>query len=169
MYSLRLSPSFSTVRRFCALLALALFVLPIGACGGEDSPAQVTGPDNTPQLQVDGGTFDVTTRIIFDTCESTTAHDASYDIQIDDGDFTMGSDWIGTWDPKTVTGRCESEHIRNTYRYCTVTTWTEANISFSTKDEFSGTIMFRRRVSGDCNTPCVTTWEITGVRQDPAP
>ncbi len=158
-------PARTALVRFVPLLLAALLT----GCGGDDGPAQTTGPPPLPPLQVSNGLFDVTANIIFDTCNSTTTHNGTYEIQIDDRSFSMGTKWVGAWDPKTTMGTGESERDRTTMRLCTVTTWTSVNVTFQSEDEFTGVITFRQRVDGACRTPCVTTWGIAGVRQPATP
>jgi hypothetical protein len=162
---LNVLPARTALVRFVPLLLAALLT----GCGGDDGPAQTTGPPPPPPLQVSSGLFDVTANIIFDTCNSNMTYSGTYEIQIDDLSFSMGDEWLGTWDPKTTMGVGESEHDRTTMRLCTVTTWTSVNVTFQSEDEFTGVITFRRRVDGECRTPCVTTWGIAGVRQQATP
>jgi len=149
-----------------ALVLLAATLIP--ACGDDPAAPQET-KNQPPPLEVTSGTFDVTSHVAFNTCNTAGDYDGTYDIDIDGSDFTMGTAWAGSWDAKTVTGLGESEHTSETLRLCTVRRWTEVSITFSSEDEFSGRIIFRQRVNGECREPCQTTWLIEGVRQQPAP
>lgn len=119
--------------------------------------------------QVSSGQFDVTSFIIFDTCNETDLYDQTFDITIDSLSFTMGNEWTGTWDPKAAEGSAESERVITVFRVCTIAEWTRVRVTFSTEDEFTGEIIFRKDVNGDCSERCVTTWRITGTRSQSAP
>lgn len=169
MFSFRDIFSFKSVQNPLVIIALLLGTALIASCGGENAPEQTTGPGNQQSLQVSSGMFDVTSRIVFDTCTSTASQDGEYEITIDGADFSMGDSWIGSWNASVATGAGESEHDRFTHRGCTVTEWTEVSVEFTSEDEFKGEVVFRRRVIGSCNTPCVTTWLIEGVRKPATP
>lgn len=149
-------------------MALLLLSVLLAGCGGGSTQAPGDGKTLDPPLEVASGAFDVTATRGFDTCGMSLAYGGQYDIVINGGDFTMGADWTGTWFPATASGAGESQHDVTTYRQCTVTTYTSVTITFETPDSFTGTITYRRRVSGECNTPCLTSWNIIGTRhQDP--
>jgi len=141
---------------------LAVLTLLLASCGGEEGDPVAPNLDSAPQ--VSSGQFDVTSAIIFDTCNETDLYNDTFDVTVDSLLFEMGADWTGSWDPKTATGSAESVRDKRTMRFCTITEWTEVRVTFSSSDEFTGEIIFRRRVNGDCGTPCVTTWRVTGTR-----
>lgn len=147
-----------------AVAAVALSLASIAGCSGGD-PDPITAPPQPKAPVVTSGVFDVTSEVIFDTCNSQTAYDGAYDIEINGADFQMGTEWTGQWDKSTAEGKGASEIERVTVRFCTVTSWTEVTVTFSSPDEFGGVVIFRRRVDGDCSTPCQTSWKITGVRR----
>ncbi|HEX5131830.1 MAG TPA: hypothetical protein VFX92_05010 [Candidatus Krumholzibacteria bacterium] len=148
--------------RTCFLLLAAALLAGCGGSGGDDVIVPPPGP---PAPAVVDGVFDVAAHIIFDTCDSDSVYDGTYAFQIDDQTFTMGDTWSGTWNPKTASGYGESEHTGYTVRVCTVNRWTSLTLTFSSEDEFTGSITYHQRVEGDCQTPCVTTWAISGVRE----
>ena len=150
-------------------IVATLLICGVTACSSDDEPEQVTGPGNENQLKVASGTFEVTSNVIFTTCNNPPSFDGEYDVQITDQDFTMGTDWVGSWNPNNSTALGESEHVRTVIRFCTITEWTEVNITFSSEDEFTGDVIYRRRVNGDCSSPCTTTWGIAGVRKPATP
>jgi hypothetical protein len=133
------------------------------ACGGEDaSPTQV----NTPEpMVVPDGTFAVTATEIFKTCDQPNRYNGDFEITFDGDSFTMGSDWEGTWDAMDALARGESVREEEQYRECKVSTWTAVEMTFTSPDECSGTIKYRRSVSGSCNTNCTVTWGFDAVRK----
>ena len=147
------------------LLLLALATFFVAACGDESAPPPVVGP---PPITVESGFFDVITGPGFNGCDKPDVYDGNtYEIQINGTAFSMGDDWTGTWNPNTLLGSGSTEPISNTFKSCIITTWTSVNITFSSEDEFSGSILFRRRLRGDCEnfTPCTSSWQIAGVRK----
>ena len=134
------------------------------ACGDESAPPkQITAPPQ--RITVDSGTFEVTERIAFNGCNSTKTFEGTYDIQIDESAFSMGN-WSGDWSANTLNARGQSAQAQTTIRGCTITTWTEVDITFTSGDEFYGHITYRYRVAGSCACckACQSTWTITGVR-----
>ena len=156
----------STRAWFAGTCLLTVLTFSLVSCGGEENGP--VAPNQTSAPQVSSGQFDVASFIIFDTCNETDLYDQTFDITIDSLSFTIGNEWTGTWDPETATGLAESERLATPGR-CTVTTWTVVRVTFSTTEEFTGEIIFRRRVDGDCGVPCLTTWRITGTRQQSMP
>jgi hypothetical protein len=155
--------------RIVSPIRLAILVLVasfLAGCGDESGPDPIQAPP-TPPLEIESGTFTITSWENFNGCNKTTDYDGTYQIQIDGSNFSMGDDWPGTWDPNTLEGTGESVHDQNTYKSCIVTTWTTVNIEFSSKNEFSGHITYRQRVAGTCENfgNCTSTWGISGVRQ----
>jgi hypothetical protein len=152
-------------------LIFLVFVASIMAgCGDEDGPNQVTGPP-APPLQVDSGTFEVTTEVVFNGCNSARIFDGMYNIQIDESGFAMG-DWSGHWsaNAKSLTADGETARSQRTTRGCTITSWTEVHIIFTSEDEFVGHIIYRYRVVPStcvCCDNCQSTWSITGLRAVP--
>jgi hypothetical protein len=118
-------------------------------------------------MVVPDGTFTVAASQIINQCSRPNEYNADFDITLAGTEFSMGDDWTGNWD--AIKGKASGESPRDvqTYRDCTVRIWTEVDITFSSADEFSGSVIYRRRVSdgGSCNTDCLATWGITGVRK----
>jgi hypothetical protein len=160
-----------TISAHGLLIPLVLLLLGALVTGCGDEEGNPLGNNTPPPIEVTSGLFDVTSWIIFDTCNSTTVHADSYVVQIDTLTFSMGDDWVGAWYPKTVTGKGESERelteIVTRNGICKVTKWTSVEIMFSSEDEFKGEIIYRRRVDLSCVTPCLTTWRVEGVRRQP--
>ncbi len=146
------------------LLLLALATLFVAACGDESAPPPVA--PRRP-ITVESGFFDVIDTLIFDTCDSDLVYDGTYEIQINGTDFSMGDAWTGTWDPTRLQGSGESEHAKVVLSRCTHTTWTTVNITFTSADEFSGSVVYRLKESGVCpgSSECVSSWRIKGVRK----
>lgn len=161
------NPTPRTPARSTALVLLAaVTAVLIAACGAEDTTGdRIIAPPPPPQ--VSSGLFNLAATLQFDGCNSTTVYDSVYEIQITDSTFTMGADWSGQWSPSTLKATGESEHVKETVRFCTITTWSTLQITFTSEDEFFGTIVYRRRLLGDCGTrtPCQTSWTISGVRR----
>ena len=134
-------------------------------CGDESEPGKVAGPPPPPPLVIESGSFDVTAWVLFNGCDSATVYDGMYEIEIDGENFTMGK-WSGEWNARTVTGIGESPYERTVLRDCTITTWTTVTVSFRSEDEFLGSIVFRYRLLGTCETrtECLSSWGIAGVR-----
>ena len=160
--------NFKNAQHPLVIIALIAVATMLTACSSEESPTDPgdTGGNGDPKFQVLSGTFDVTSRIIFDSCNSSESHDGSWDVMIDGGEFTFGDDYAGNWNSNVAAGIGETEREKYTQRFCTVTEWKEVNIEFTSADVFDGEIIYRRRVDGDCSTVCTTTWRIDGVRQD---
>ena len=160
-------PSCKQRRRFAGALPAAGFVVLavlLGGCGDSSEPARITAPP-PPPLQIANGSFMVTAGDPeFDGCNSTLGFDKTYEIVIDGTDFSMGPDWTGDWDASRSQGRAESDRVRIGVR-CVTTNWTTVNITFTSEDEFFGSIVERLRVDGDCATQCSSSWLISGVRQ----
>ncbi len=142
----------------------------VASCGGGDGgPIPVTEPP-PPPLQIESGTFDVTAAVTFNGCNSARLFDGTYDVQIEDSGFTMG-DWIGSWSATaaSLTARGESPHSVQTTRDCTMRSWTEVDVTFTSGDGFTGHITYRYRVVGMCTCcdNCQSSWYIRGVRTTP--
>ena len=148
-------------------LYLALLVALAIACGGGGSGDPVTPPpdDTAPPFTVASGSFSLAATPTINNCGITTDWSGTYDVGIDSLTFTLGT-WQGSWNPGTVTGVAQSLKDKTTTRNCTTTDWTEARITFSSEDAFSGTFTFRHRLAGSCpnlNT-CTSTWVVSGTR-----
>lgn len=154
-----------------AVLLLAVLLAGSFGCGGGGGGPTSGNEEPPPALNVAGGTFDLTAEEMYNPCEMTVAYDGAYDITIDGDIFAMGSDWTGSWNTNDASGSAQSAIESDTnQRGCTVNKWTSVHVTFSSEDEFSGTITYRRRVfNGECDAPCTSTWSIHGVRQSPAP
>lgn len=148
---------------------LALIAACAVACGGGGSGGPVTLPNddgnNPPPFTVASGSFNLTATPSFNGCERTTDWTGTYNVAIDGTSFALGN-WQGSWNASTVTGVAESEKDKTTTRSCTTTDWTEARITFTSEDVFSGTFTFRHRLAGSCPNlvTCTSTWTVTGTR-----
>jgi hypothetical protein len=152
-------------------LALALaFVCAAAACGGGggSDPVQPAAPKKDPMV-VANGIFDVTAQLQIDGCATATVFDSTYSIQIDSTSCTM-KNWTGTWDASKGYALVQSPKIVTVTRYCTVKRWWTAYITFRNPDEFTATVLYKTRLTGDCNDrpPCTSSWILVGTRQ-PAP
>jgi uncharacterized lipoprotein NlpE involved in copper resistance len=148
--------------------AMAL-VLVLAGCGTSSSPVATKDTQTGNTLEVPDGVFDVTANKGLDQCDSKVDYNGSYLIQIDGSTFTMGDDWTGMWDENNSLGSGSSPHQSETFRQCTISTWTSVNITFSSANEFTGSITLNKRVTGDCDTPCLSTWLISGTRRVDTP
>ncbi|MFQ5512364.1 MAG: hypothetical protein ACE5EO_11015 [Candidatus Krumholzibacteriia bacterium] len=148
-------------------ILLVLVTLSLTACGGDESPTQVTNPN--PPLQVPSGSFDVVAAESFNGCNLPTDYNGTYRIDINASGFAMGTDWTGSWsaDANSLEANGESDHVQTVVRSCTMTDWTTVNLTFTSADEFFGSIVYRHRTAGACTaqTPCQSSWTITGTRQ----
>lgn len=157
-----------STRVLAANAAAILFML--YGCGSDSPTATEDPPPPKPPLDVVGGEFDVSTWPIFDSCALVWGErDGTFDIAIDNDQLTItcrstGEVWEGTWDANLDQGYAETPHEKRQIRYCTVTTWTRVIIDFSSEDDFTGSIAFRRRVNGECDDPCLTTWGLDANR-----
>jgi hypothetical protein len=79
--------------------------------------------------------------------------------------------WTGTWDASKLYAVGESAHDKTLVRYCTVSRYTTVYLTFESEDEFSGSVVYRLRLAGDCNdrSTCTSSWGIKGTRRLPAP
>jgi len=119
-------------------------------------------------MVVPDGTFAAVGPEIINRCSRPNDYITDFEIMIDGNSFTMGADWTGTWDAFKGHATGESKHdVTTNPRGCTVRIWTEVDVTFSSADEFGGSVIYRRRVNdgGECNTDCVATWGISGVRK----
>jgi hypothetical protein len=118
-------------------------------------------------MEVESGSFDVASEFAFNGCNSATTYDGRYSIAITDSMFTMGG-WSGDWqaDPNQLKAHGETGRSSVETRGCTITTWTEVDLTFTSEDNFYGHVTYRKRVMGTCACcpQCTSTWSITGVR-----
>ncbi len=149
-----------------SLMACSLFL--VTGCGGGGEEL-ATAPVDTEPLQVADGMFTITASEIFDSCDNQPSPAGQYEFKLTDGAFTFGTNLSGTWSVSDSRATGETIRDSNTVRFCTTTTWMEITIRFTSEDEFAGQIKYRRRVDGDCNSACTTTWAVNGTRDVPTP
>lgn len=139
------------------------------ACGGGGSDPAAPAPNQGTRLVIPDGTFSLTATMSVDGCARSDVWDGNYDVHIDGKTFTMGQ-FTGTWDVTTRLARGENTKSSHLVRSCTVSEWTTAYLTFTTKDAFHGSFVFRHSIKGDCTNlnPCSTTWTVKGTRV-PAP
>jgi hypothetical protein len=145
-------------------LYVVLLLAGVVACGGGSDP--VTPPVNQqPPMNVASGPFTVIATMSIDECARTDDWNGQYDIEIDGKAFTMGP-FTGTWDESAHLARGETAHATHTVRSCTISDWTTVYLTFTNKDSFYGSIVFRHRIAGECANlkVCSTTWTIVGKR-----
>ena len=150
------------MKRMYVLLLLVAAV----ACGGGGSDPVEPDPVQTTVPNVTSGVFEVTARQTFDECDQSTDWNGTYNVELDSLSFSMGT-WVGKWTPTKAQAAGDGPMDQTTTRSCTVKRWSSVYITFSTPDKFSGTILYRLRLAGDCGTrtTCTTSWVITGTRQ----
>lgn len=135
-------------------------------CGEDAASNQPTGPP-PPPMDVESGTFEVTSVVSFNGCDSGNDYNRMYEVQFTDTSFVMGN-WKGEWTATAsrVDARGETAHSKTYTRDCTITRWSVIDITFKSNDEFSGHITYRYRVAGTCLCceQCHSTWLVSGVR-----
>jgi hypothetical protein len=144
---------------------LALFILCLVACGGGGSdPVKPTQNQQTAMV-VPSGTFAITATLVINGCNRSDVWDGNYDVVIDGTSFTMGQ-FVGTWTASTHLARGEGTKSVHMVRDCTVTDQALCYFTFSSKDSFYGTIIYRHSIKGDCTSlqSCSTTWRVLGTR-----
>lgn len=159
----------NALRVYVAPLLLAIL---LAGCGSSGGGSPTSGNDEPPvTLNVTSGTFDVTATRAYDQCGRSTDYNGAYDVTIDGNTFAMGTEWEGSYNPSAASASAQSSiNVVIDHRDCKVNDFTTVNVKFSSEDEFSGTITYRRRLlSGECDTSCITTWTIHGTRQGETP
>jgi hypothetical protein len=152
------------------IACLVIVVCCLAACGGGDGEFSFGSPSEPPppNIEVENGTFELSSVAQYNGCSSAANFDGSYDVVIDSTTMTLGN-WSGTWDPVKLTGYLESPHAVNTTRDCEVRTWTSVSVNFSSENAFWGSIVFRKRTAGlcQCCEQCTSSWSFTAARVTP--
>jgi len=148
-------------------LALIVAICLVGSCGGGDGNTLPASSPFAPVLEVESGSFDVLAEVSFNGCNSTTNYDGRYDVAFTDTSFAMAG-WSGDYTATTNQLKADGEtgHTMTQTRGCTIRTWTEVHLTFTSNNSFYGNITYRKRVSGscDCCNQCTSTWRINGTR-----
>ena len=148
------------------LLALSLLaLLALVACGGGGGSDPVTPPPQQTTFVVPDGTFALTATLSVDHCSRTDVWDGNYDVAFDGTNFTMGQ-FVGTWASSTRLAKGEGPKSVHMVRSCTVTDQSLCYLTFSDKNNFHGSIIYRHSIKGDCTglVGCSTTWTVVGTR-----
>ena len=149
------------------ILALIIAICLVGSCGGDNGDGLPATNPFAPAMEVESGSFDVVAKVSFNACNSTKDYSGTYNITFTDTSFTMAG-WSGDWNatPSQLKADGESAHTMMETRGCTIRTWTEVHLTFTSNDSFYGNITYRKRVSGtcDCCPRCTSSWTFNGTR-----